>query len=233
MALLVFMIPHFVHNNLFVPSNFCHHLFLPYSYRIIPIRSLLMWLFKPGRSLSTLRQLVHWWLTLSQPLFPALGCMGEELIVESWTTQSSHAIRSNLQGEKTQCPNSGKTMITPAELTLKMSKRGLHLTCSRQLDCVCSMCLTVDTFLILCSIRMCYLTKHFKAGDRKTTYLSVHLWQQLQQLLLRVCGEGWEGPHVDESSNVGVDQDGAWCFKVYIHPSSTPFHGPCHKTTYI
>lgn len=65
------------------------------------------------------------------------------------------------------------------------------------------------------------------AEYRNTTYLSVHLWQQLQQLLLRVCREGGEGPHIDEGSDVGVDQDGAWGFKVHIHPSPTPPYGPC------
>lgn len=72
---------------------------------------------------------------------------------------------------------------------------------------------------------------HWTRQDATDTYLSVHLRQQLQQLLLRLCGEGREGPHIDEGSDVCVDQDGAWRFKIYIHPSSIPLHGPCKMKT--
>ena len=61
----------------------------------------------------------------------------------------------------------------------------------------------------------------------RDTHLTVHLWEQLQELLLGVCGEGGEGAHVDERTDVGVHQDGAGRLKVHVHPSSVPLHGPC------
>lgn len=46
-------------------------------------------------------------------------------------------------------------------------------------------------------------------------------------------GKSSEGARVDESTNVGVDQDGAWSLKIHLHSSSIPFHGTCKIQSYI
>lgn len=80
------------------------------------------------------------------------------------------------------------------------------------------------------SLAACNMNENKANGT--CTDLAVHLWQQLQQLLLGVCGESREGANIDEGSDVGVDQNGAWRLEVHIHPISTPFHRSCHDKTH-
>lgn len=61
-------------------------------------------------------------------------------------------------------------------------------------------------------------------------HLAVDLGEELQELLLGVGWEGREGAHVDESPDIGVDQDRAGRLKVHLHPASAPLHGPCRQT---
>lgn len=55
-------------------------------------------------------------------------------------------------------------------------------------------------------------------------YLSVNIWKKLKKLLLRMRWESSKCACVDESANVGVDQNGARSFEIHLYTSSVPLH---------